>query len=225
MLEPRKASDILISLESEVKILKNTINVQDLAIKTILKNVNEINTLMKSVINTSTEEQKIGIENDREIVSNVPSFNVETDFKGQRRMQTTIEQPSLPNTKASNVNIEFKDYMKQRQKPIIQEEFKPKPLDTKSDKKIPVVQRIQDNNNKDLFMAEVNLISMDGGVVLKTKTNALGKWQGQLAPGKYIVKVSKMDNSIQKKIENQQEITVANHSGTLTLPTLIVNRS
>ena len=114
--------------------------------------------------------------------------------------------------------------MAQRKK-VEPAELKPKTPEqvVKAEKKVPVTQRVQDNNKKDLFMAEVNLSSSEGHV-LKTKTNAMGKWQAQLPPGKYVVKVSKMDTALQKKLETQQDIIVPNSNSAVLLPTLIINR-
>jgi hypothetical protein len=230
MAEQRKASDILLDLETEVKSLKSIVNLQDLLLKKILGSCNKMNSVLESLVSGQelTPEQKEAVTEQLqhttiEPIAISPGFpiEVERDFKGQRRI---TRGPEVPSTKASNADIEFKDYMAQRKK-VTPIDLGPKTTEqaVKSEKKVPVTQRVQDNNKKDLFMAEINLISNEGHV-LKTKTNAMGKWQAQLPPGKYLVKVSKMDTALQKKLEAEQDIVVPNSNSSITLPTIIVNR-
>jgi hypothetical protein len=232
MTEPRKASDILLALETEIRSLKGIVNLQDSILKMILGNCNKTNAILEALIDVqqmptelraSIKSKFFTPEQPSEAIAIDPGFpiEVEREFKGQRRINRPANAPS---TKASNADIEFKDYMASRKKSA-PEEFKPKVAEpVKSEKKVPVSQRVQDNSNKDLFMAEINLFSSDGSPVLKTRTNPMGKWQAQLPPGKYTVKVSKMDTALQKKIEGEQNITVGNSNSTIILPTLIVNR-
>ncbi len=231
MAEQRKASDVLLELETEVKSLKSILNLQDHLLKTILGNCNKTNAMLGALIDAQplTAEQRAVIREQfqpaaSEAIMIPQGFPVEIEkvFKGERRI---TRAPNEPSTKASNADIEFKDYMAQKKKPP-QTEFRPKAAaqQVKSEKKIPVTQRVQDNNKKDMFMAEVNLLSPQGELVLKTKTNAMGKWQAQLAPGNYVVKASKMDTALQKKIETQQNITIPNSNSAITLSTLVINR-
>lgn len=231
MVEPRKASEILLDLEIEVRKLKTTVELQDHLLKMILDNCNKTNTMINVLIDVQplSQEQRLAIKEQFQsketikAISIQPGFpiEVEQEFKGQRRITRGQE---ATNTKASNANIEFKDYMANRKK-VPEESISSKEQNIKSEKRVPVTQRVQDNNKKDLFMAEVNLTSNDGQYTSKTKTNAMGKWQAQLPPGKYLVKVSKMDTTLQKKLESQQEITVPNSNSPVILSTLIINRA
>ena len=230
MQEPRKASDILLTIESELKLIKANIDLQDHLLKSILGNSNKATSILNALIDIQpglSPEQKASIRGEvqapkTEIVQAGFPLDVETDFKGQRRV-TRGTNPQI-STKASNADIEFKDYLAQRKKPAVDEEFKPNPSKQQDQvRKIPITQRVQDNNKKDLFMAEVSL-SNENGPVLKTKTNAMGKWQAQLQPGKYTVVVSKMDTASQKKLVAQQDITVTNSNSLISLPILIINR-
>lgn len=226
MIEQRKASDILLDLETEVKLMKAIINIQDSLLKTLLNNVNKINNTLDLLIESQSltpEQNELMRQKNQSAISQtitIPSgipINVETEFKGQRRIG--------PSTKASNADIEFKDYMAQRRVAAEeQKEIKPKAEDLKQERKIPITQRVQDNNGKDVFMARVSIHSLSGSLVLNTKTNAMGKWQAQIPPGKYSVKISKMDSSTQKSLESQQEISVPNSNNAITLSTLIINR-
>lgn len=240
MTEPRKASDILLGLEREVEELKKIVKLQDFMLKTIIGNCNKTNDMLATLIEVQplTDQQRQHVKEQfapsepaKEAISIPAGFpiEVEREFKGQRRVNRA---PNAPSTKAANADIEFRDYMAQRKKSP-PEEFKaptppaaqaPASGSVRPEKKVPVTQRVQDNNKKDLFMAEITLVTDSGQPVLKTKTNAMGKWQAQLPPGKYVVKVVKMDTALQKKLEAEAPITIANSNNPITLPALIVNR-
>lgn len=91
-------------------------------------------------------------------------------------------------------------------------------------KKVPVIQRITDNNGKDLFMAEVIILNDNKDFVFKTKTNAVGKWQALLKPGKYSVNITKTDSATKNKIEASQDIDIVNSNSPIVLQTIIIKR-
>lgn len=92
--------------------------------------------------------------------------------------------------------------------------------------KIPVGQRVTDQNGKDLFMADVLITNLSTGETFnKIKTNAQGKWQMLLFPGKYSVLISKIvDPNTLSKIENLQEIEIPTKQKTFQLPNAIIQR-
>lgn len=236
--EPRKASEILLGLEDRLHKIEAKLNLYNLTLSMILGKVNSIST-------NSTPEEPIATDPSSadpvKIEAGFP-LQAETNFPGTRR----ITRPNNMGNKAANANIEFKDYIAQRAAdkaagviPVKQElsaaktdnnfkDFLDKKkqsnvIDVKQERKIPVTQRVQDNNKKDVFMAEV-VISNNGNQILKTKTNAMGKWQAQLPIGNYSVKITKMDAASQKKIESESEIVVPNSNSTVVLSTLVINR-
>lgn len=229
MSEPRKASEILLSLEDRIISIESKINLYNTTQLLILQKVNEIFASLSSDTQNIEDNKPIQITSGQ-------SIDVETNFKGERRVNRN--QPI--STKASNSDITFKDYIAQRaaeknaplndlkitnsetevvkiNKPIVVEK-------KQQERKIPITQRVQDENKKDWFNADVNIFSDNGNSVYRGKTNALGKWQAQLSPGKYSVKVTKMNMSTQNKLENEQTIVVPNTDTTVTLNTLIIDR-
>jgi len=91
--------------------------------------------------------------------------------------------------------------------------------------KVPVLQRITDQNGKDLFMADVLITDLDTNeLVNRSKTNAQGKWQAYLIPGNYSIYISKMSSDGVNKIESLQEVEVTPGSKALQLPTAIIKR-
>lgn len=84
-------------------------------------------------------------------------------------------------------------------------------------KKIPVIQRVVDKNGKDVFMADVHILDLNDILILKLKTNAIGKWQAQLKPGDYKVKISKTDSLTMTKNEIIQNIKVNDVDNVFTL--------
>jgi len=95
---------------------------------------------------------------------------------------------------------------------------------TASGKKVPISQRITDDKGRDLFMADVLITDENNNEILKTKTNAVGKWQAHLPVGSYNVLISKIDSS-KNKIEVSQNISVSEKDEDLKLNTVIVKRN
>jgi hypothetical protein len=100
-----------------------------------------------------------------------------------------------------------------------------KQIEPSSDKKVPVIQRVSDNTGKDIFMADVSILDGSNNTVLKTKTNAVGKWQAHLKPGPYKISIVKTDTATKKKIQADQDITVSDSNTTLILPVAVIKRS
>lgn len=209
-IEPRKASDILLSLEDKVNNLTKMISVYDYNTKIILDRVNKIfayiDALQKedALLAQQNAQQPIQSENDlfpqyqeKEIIQTSTEHLIteETDPKGHRRTARS-ETYTQPETKQVG----------------------------SSDKKIPVIQRITDHTGKDIFMAEVSILNKNNEIVYKTKTNAVGKWQAHLKTGNYTVSIVKTDTSTKKKIEAMQDIVVNDSSPTMTLPTAVIKR-
>jgi hypothetical protein len=218
MLEPRKASEILLNVEAKIIKLEEELRLSNSINKLI---VDKLNVLLGSL--GLSDDNKVPTEQNIIIA---PPMETENEFKGARR----IDRPNQTSTKASNSDIEFKEYIAKRavDKTVIVKEFgapKDEPKKNLSTKKIPITQKIQDNNSKDIFNAEVNILGADGQLVLKTRTNAVGKWQAQLSPGTYRVTVVKMNIANSKKMEVQETFLVPEDANaSVMLKPLIMNR-
>jgi hypothetical protein len=94
----------------------------------------------------------------------------------------------------------------------------------KSDKKIPIIQKITDEFSKDIFMADISIMDEEKNIVAKSKTNAVGKYTASLKPGKYTVRIIKTDTVSKKKFEAEQMIEIENSNAPLTLSNFILKR-
>jgi hypothetical protein len=91
-------------------------------------------------------------------------------------------------------------------------------------KMVPVVQKIVNESDKDIFMAEVTITDKNSNLLAKLKTNAVGKWQANLPSGAHKISVSKMDTATKKLINYSGEIIVEKTDSVLTLPNLILKK-
>jgi hypothetical protein len=146
-------------------------------------------------------------------------MTVEENPKGQRR---TARVETYATTQTNPAQQIIQPTINQPQG--IQTQKSEKPAKGDKDSKVPVVQRITDNTGKDLFMAEVIVMNANKELIAKTKTNAAGKWQAYLKPGKYSVNIVKTDTATKNKLEAMQDITVSNSDKTITLPVMIIKR-
>lgn len=88
--------------------------------------------------------------------------------------------------------------------------------------KIPVIQRVVDQNGKAIYSANVKIINTkthDEAYV--GRTNGIGKWQTSLTPGSYKVMITKLESASRERYESSQEIEVDGLSTTQELPILI----
>lgn len=213
MSEPRKASEVLLALEEKIDKLTKIVSVYDINVKLILDRVNKIYAYIESMPEDNGQPPTTQDAQSKEIVP-ISSEHVITEVEsqiGQRRTaRAETYQPISP-------------------QPLPELPTQQVPMaPPNSDKKIPIIQRVTlvdgGGTAKDLFMAEVSIFNDNKELVLKTKTNAAGKWQAHLRAGSYTVNIVKTDTATKKKIEAMQEIIVNDSNTTLTLPTAIVKR-
>lgn len=203
--EQRKASDILLALETKVDNLVKIVSLYDMNIKLILDRVNKMHSYINMLQQEMLQEQIQTIPEDKRIIQS-PTENLmttEENPKGHRRVaraETYTQQP-----------------------PITPPQQQKQP-NTDSERKVPVVQRVTDHTGKDLFMAEVSILNTDKELAAKTKTNAAGKWQAYLKPGSYSVNIVKTDTQTKNKIEAMQDIMVGDSNNAITLPVMVIKR-
>lgn len=214
-VEPRKASDVLLSLEVKINNLTKIISVYDMNIKLILDRVNKVYNYIEKLQNemqaetSETQNNDVSFQDHEVVQSSGDNLITVTENPiGHRRT-------SRPDTYVRKDSAASSD---------AEPNYTNAPKDSSSDKKIPVIQRVTDPTGKDLFMAEVTILNDQKELVLKTKTNAAGKWQAYLKPGMYVVNIVKTDTATKKKFEALQDITVNDSSTILTLPTAIIKK-
>ena len=205
MADQRKATEILLDIESRVSRIEGEIKLYNAGQALILKKLNEALSLREP----ETEAKKT-----LPVPSVQPPIEVETNFQNGKRIGRDTE------TKATNADITFKEFLVQK----AQAQEQQKKASHPSGKKLPVVQKIQDTNGKDIFMANIVIAMPDGTQVFSTKTNAMGKWQAQLQPGTYQMRIGKTENSTGKRIDITTPIIIPDADGAVELKTLVVER-
>lgn len=205
----RKATDILLDIENRLGRIEAEIKLTNAGQALLLKRINE-----------SSAPMAVEVIPSKAIPIPVNTIKAETNFDGGiRRVGGS----------GSDADVSFRDYIaekaaeKKAENPMMTPP-KIKSIQQSSGKKIPVVQKVQDTNKKDVFMAEILITDNVGNMVLKTKTNALGKWQAQLSPGDYSIRLTKSDVSTGRKLELEEKIRVPESNTTVNLPMFIIER-
>jgi len=168
----------------------------------------------------------------------LPQTNAPQGFRRTSRPETYANKPEIkmpiqmppgmqmpivpPGRSVSDVLVPDKTPTREPKKaePITMIE-QPEPISSQG--QIPVVQRCVDKNNKSIFLAEVEVLDLETKqVVLKTRSNAAGKWQGVFAIGSYRAIIRKRESLTKEKIEAVHDFKVDGTSNKLELPILII---
>ena len=247
--EPRKATDVLLELESKLDVALNIIRTQDLNIKLLSNKLNSIleklekqnNPTNKIVVEAVTNSAPATIDNEKNIlISSEDQLSVDLNPQGFRRTSrpetfsgddsylsrppeiTAAKYPvQIPTPKSAVAEVVVPSF------PAAQQD--PAPNDTKPKQKsnsspsVPVIQRIVDKNGKSIFLADVEVIDLGNGEqVVKTRTNGTGKWMANLSVGNYRVMIRKRESVSREKMEVGQDIYVDGSQSPLELQTMII---
>jgi len=236
--EPRKATDVLLELETKIDILLSIVRSQDLNIKVLS---NKLNTLMANkqsinvnqpppvtveAVNTAfrvVQDQKPQIP-----ISSEEKLPIDENPKGFRRTSRP-ETYSGDNTYLpKKPNPKFPVQMPPVAEAIVPKEALSKdppsaeqPKENSNHHTIPVQQRVVDKNGKSVFLADVTIIKTNGDRIFKGRTNGTGKWMAALTPDTYKVVISKRDSLTKERVDLSQEIVVDGNTTPLELKTLI----
>jgi len=230
MTEPRKASEVILSLENKVDILLGLVRSLDLNIKVLSNKLNQL------LAKQETSSPKIVVEAANVALPALSSFNSERDVLISPEDSSLMEvnpkgfrRTSRPETFSGDdiyLNRESKEAPKA-------EAIVPRPKDKPSNtpKSVPntsppasivaTMQRII-RGGKSVFMADVEITNMTTGKVEKSRTNAVGKWNAPLQPGGYRIVVRKQEIASKEKFEIEQNIQIDGKQSPLELPPLIV---
>ncbi len=246
--EPRKATDIILNLESKVDILLSIVRSQDLNIKILSNKLNSIiekleqeapksKFIVEAVQNTTTETlfgfNNIPVEEEKSIEVD-PDFTVKLDNSPQG-----FRRVSRPETFSADINKKDESSIFPMQLPnmpqgrseqdaqiIVNTNLKQEKKVNKkepSSGSVPVMQRIVDKNGKSVFLADVEIIDVSSGEqASKTRTNGTGKWMATLSPGDYKVIIRKRESLTKEKIEVIQDVRVDGTQSPFDLQTMII---
>ena len=243
---PRKASDVLLALESKIESLLGILRNQDLKIGIISNKLNAVMELIRKAPATPVAAPTFSAEAINEIsfpsyqnkeisVSSEESLPLESNPKGFRRTSrpesyagdhAVLPKPKVsqkpPSGRSNSVDIIVPPQAIAKPAPI--EAIPTPPAQEQTNKNaIPVVQRVVDRNGKSVFLADVEIIDLTANQsVFKTRTNGTGKWMASLAPNHYKVLIRKVESLTKERVETPQDIVVDGTKSPLELPTLII---
>jgi hypothetical protein len=243
--EPRKATDVLLELETKVDILLNLVRNQDLNMKVLS---NKINSLLakqtQQVQNVAPAPVTVEAVNTATIFGNVPETPVQIPISSEDKLPLENRPKGFRRTSRPETYAGDNSYLPS--KTIVSPKFPvqvPKseviipavatqqqsdnhtqqaPTNVIMNNSIPVQQRVVDKNSKSVFLADVEVFKAGSGDrVFKGRTNGTGKWMASLAPDTYKVVISKRESLTKEKVELTQEIVVDGKTSPLDLPILI----
>ncbi len=228
---PRKASDIILSLEQKVdQLLKHT-SALDFNIKILSNKLN-------SVLDTLSQDKKQS-----------PMF-VEappTPYTATAPLEPTtmpIMQPttqSFPIVKEHSLQISTAPEGFRRTSrpdgattptptptvnapPVVQTvpSTQQQAMPTNANK-VAVQQRVVDRNGKAIFLADVEIKDVSNGQVAhKGRTSSVGKWMAPLPAGRYQVTINKKEMATREQLEAIQNLVVDGNKTPLELQTIIL---
>lgn len=247
--ETRKATDVILDLESKIEILLSLVRNQDLNIKLLSNKLNSVmerldknssNKIIVEAVNTIPTPQLP--DNKNIAVSPEDGLAIENNpvgFRRTSRPETFSGDQSFLNKNSQSPNVVFPMQLpKMAENATVNAEVVVPAQATglnKSDKSkkevkeepksnsVPVVQRVVDKTGKSIFLAEIEIVNLlNGEVINKTRTNGTGKWMASLPIGNYKTIIKKRDSMTKEKVEVSQDIQVDGMSSPLELQTLII---
>ncbi len=230
---PRKATDIILDLESKIDILINLVRSQDLNIKVLSNKLNTVIDRMDSFSSQSIPKIEAvdfkvanNIESNTEkiIVSSESTLQVDNNPQGFRRTsrpETFSGDNMYLSRQETNHKVEDPTpVVSVNQNPVTPKKEESVDINTKNS--IPTVQRIVDKNGKSIFLADVEIFNDKSESIFKTRTNGTGKWMATLPVGSYKVVVKKRESMTKEKLESTQKIVVDGSQSPLELPMIII---
>ena len=227
--ETRKASDILLDLESKIDVLLGIVRIQELNIKILSNKINDLinqNGITKLEVKQPSVEAVYNNQNKltEKQIPIAAEFNLEVEkspngFRRTSRPETFDHEQNQEKVSAKKILPKSEIVVPKKQN--LNQENTTNNIDENNTSKIQVTQRVVDKTNKSVFLAEVEIINIETGIVIsKTRTNGAGKWAASLPLGKYKIVLNK--NMSKEKIEVVQNIIVDGSVSKLELQTLII---
>lgn len=233
--DDRKATDILLSIESKLESLLNHHRTQELNLKILS---NKFNSLIDSIPKLNSEknllpQQKIMIEAvDVAAAKSVPTnsinnMSIMTEPTGSRRISRQEEDIFIERGNDAQQNRESMIQKTVKAVSQLKDESVQKPSqlvhpNLNEETAIQLTQRLIDKNSKSIFLAEVEIKDNNDVTVHKTRTNSVGKWNATLPPGNYRIISRKQDKSSKQKIEVLQDLQLDGSQRSVNLQDFII---
>lgn len=231
--EPRKATEVLIDLETKVDMLLSLLRSQDLNIKLLSKKLNTL--LDKPSKNVATAESV-----DSTIFTMVPEPTIHVPISSESKIPVETKpqgfrRTSRPETYSGDnayldkktidpkfpVQIPKAEAIVPKEATEVRSDSKPVSTENIRVNSVPVQQRVVDKNSKSVFLADVEVFNQNGEKITKTRTNGAGKWMAALSPGTYKIVLTKRESLTKEKVDLVQSIIVDGKTSPLDLPMLI----
>jgi len=233
--EPRKATDVLLELESKIDVLLNIVRNQDLNIKVLSNKLNSL--IANKTVVAANQPPQITVEAVNTNFTMVPEPKVQIPISSEEKIPIDDNPKGFRRTSRPETYSGDNSYLPKKTGPkfpvqmpaeaIVPKEALSKappveqPKENSHINAVPVQQRVVDKNGKSVFLADVSIINSGGEKVFKGRTNGTGKWMAALAPDTYKIVISKRESVTKEKVDLIQEIIVDGKTTPLDLQTLI----
>jgi len=187
----RKATDILLNIESHTNEILAYIRNLDLKYNILLDKVNKITNMpTASVVEEFPEFKQTSIKEEKPLRSglvqlpkgNPSPFQPAPDLKA--KLQAAMKEAAEQNNKQVSTQI---------------------PTSTRV---IPTYQKVAYEDGKAVYMAGVEIYGSDGVLIKKSTTDQVGKWKEALLPGEYLIKVNKSGNNKRPQVNMEYKINI-----------------
>lgn len=223
-MENRKATDVIIELEAKVNLLVALLKSQDANIKILSNKLNAVMALLEK------EQKKPYIEQADRLPKMNNSFvpiNEEVAVKVDSAPAGARRGGRIESSVPDNNVFVMQDLTAKPTPEIIIPKQEEKTVQSASSERkvntISVHQRVVNDSNKSVFLAEVTILSLkDNTQVYSGKTNANGKWASNLEVGDYKIVISKRDNVSKEKKIFDQKIKIDGNTSVIELPNFII---
>ncbi len=232
----RQATDVLLNIEKQNLEILGYLKNQDMLIKTLMNRLVVIeqryvqpSSLASSVPTTTPPHGVITpkIKEDQKPHSQLPGLKPGVVIKGQDNNKQIVK----PLNQQESSNVDFPSY--EPTQSLSQElssslEIETFPIGKRRDARyveengITVQQKVLYPDGKSVSAARVEIFTKMPNsenliLVQNKKTNATGKWTGQLPAGNYLIKVFKKGTSTTPNVDAQQSVVVPNSDDAVQL--------
>lgn len=225
--EPRKASEIIASLETKVDTLIKLNSTLSLNMNILSNKLNSLIDGLDNLSQSMPEEMVSKVSNNTPTVMapQMPDLNaLKTemitaqqkvgDFRRTSRPETFVEKPQTAPpptitapTVAQSIN-QLDEGVAPNQNPA---------------DKFAITQRVVNKEGKAVFLADVEIVNAQNRQTeFKGRTTGVGRWQATLPIGKYQVIIRKKDMATQQQLENLQNLIVDGSLNPLELKMVVL---
>jgi len=226
----RKATDILLELESKLNLILEISKNQDLNLKLLSNKINILSSKIDDNIKSAIKIDNVGTDAIESQINNAflstpYDLSLKVDDSPSDGFRRTSRPETFSKNNKSAQTLQKNVVINENVQDIIFQSPKNEKVEKETSQSfgaIPVVQRIVDKNSKSVFLADVEVKSSSGEIVIKTRTNGTGKWVGSLNPGTYKVMVKKRESISKQQLECVKEIKISESKDTLILEDIVL---